>query len=217
MASPETISQILDAAGQVFAAKGFERATVREICAQAGVNLAAVNYHFGDKERLYVEAVKTARLVLEAVAPIPDDVETLKPEDALRGFIHALVKRILSSEGQTWRHELLVREFMKPSRACEEMMQESIRPTMDVLYAILRRLMGDQTPEHVIRQTGFSVISQCAYYRLQAEVVAMLTPEEEYETCFTHQALAEHITRFSIAAVRSYNSVDTYCETQESR
>ena len=52
MAAPDTIHQILNAAGEVFAIKGFKDATIREISAQAGVNLAAINYHFGDKERL---------------------------------------------------------------------------------------------------------------------------------------------------------------------
>ena len=53
----DTRENLLLAAGKVFADKGYEKATVREICKAAGVsNLAAVNYYFGDKERLYIEA-----------------------------------------------------------------------------------------------------------------------------------------------------------------
>ena len=50
-----TKARLLEAAGEEFAEKGFELARVRAICERAGANLAAINYHFGDKEQLYVE------------------------------------------------------------------------------------------------------------------------------------------------------------------
>ena len=43
----------MDAAGEIFAEYGYRAATVRQICEKAGANIAAVNYYYGDKERLY--------------------------------------------------------------------------------------------------------------------------------------------------------------------
>ena len=205
-----TTSQILDAAGEIFAEKGFKQATIREICAQAGANIAAVNYHFGDKEQLYIQAVKSARNAVEEGAPLPDSVDQADPEEALRVFIRTLALRILNPQVESWRHRLLVREFMNPSRACEEIMQESIVPFMNRLQAIIRRLMSDDVPEATIRQLAFSIVSQCAYYRLQDRVVAMLVPEDELQRDFTFDALASHITKFSIAAIRSYESIESF-------
>lgn len=214
MATSETVRQILDAAGQVFSEKGFAKTTVREVCAKAGVNVAAINYHFGDKERLYIEAVKDARHHLEAAVPFPPDVHLSDPEAALQGFIHTLAGRFLNPNVESWRHVLLVREFMAPSRACEEMMQESILPFMEHLLSILRKLMPADVPSPLIRQFAFSIIAQCAYYRLQDRVVAMMTPADELDAHFTPEALAEHISEFSLSAIRAYNFSDSLDSTR---
>ena len=52
-----TRDRLIEAAGELFAEKGFKETTVRDIIERAGANLAAVNYHFGDKERLYEEVI----------------------------------------------------------------------------------------------------------------------------------------------------------------
>ncbi|MFO0264418.1 MAG: TetR/AcrR family transcriptional regulator, partial [Planctomycetota bacterium] len=61
MSEENTREKILMTAGPMFAQSGYQAVTVRDICDQAGVNLASVNYYFGDKEHLYIEAVKLAR------------------------------------------------------------------------------------------------------------------------------------------------------------
>jgi hypothetical protein len=106
-----------------------------------------------------------------------------------------------------------VREFTNPSRACEEIMQESISPFMEQLFSIIRRLVPGDVPDHTIRQLALSIISQCAYYRLQERVVAMLVPEDQLEREFTPELIAEHVTKFSIAGIRAYGANESFCET----
>ena len=61
VADAGTKSRILDAAEQLFMEHGFEATSMRQLTTAAGVNLAAVNYHFGTKEELF-QAVLTRRL-----------------------------------------------------------------------------------------------------------------------------------------------------------
>ena len=72
MAHDDTKTRLLEAAGEEFAEKGFEGATIRAIIEKAKANIAAVNYHFGDKERLYVQAVIEAHRCGMDTAEEPD-------------------------------------------------------------------------------------------------------------------------------------------------
>jgi AcrR family transcriptional regulator len=59
--SADTKTRLLDAAEELFTEHGFEATSLRQLTTAAGVNLAAVNYHFGSKEELF-QAVLTRRL-----------------------------------------------------------------------------------------------------------------------------------------------------------
>ena len=61
-ASSQTRQRLLEAAAEVFAAEGFHTATVRQICARAKANVAAIHYHFGSKEELYLELLRELAL-----------------------------------------------------------------------------------------------------------------------------------------------------------
>ena len=67
-----TRERIAIAAGEIFAERGFDGTTVRDICQRAGANVAAVNYYFGDKQRLYVEAVVQAHRWRMEQLPLPE-------------------------------------------------------------------------------------------------------------------------------------------------
>ena len=95
MTTDSTRKRILDAAGPIFAENGYQASTVRDICDQADVNLAAVNYYFGDKERLYLETVKLARQNRAEEAPLPDWGEDTPTETKLRDFVRTMTTRML--------------------------------------------------------------------------------------------------------------------------
>src|SRR5262249_30600145 len=91
-----TRSRLLEAAGEEFAEKGFAAARVRSICRRSGANPAAINYHFGGKEQLYVAAVLEAhRCQMSERAEAAID-PSAPPRERLRAFIHQFLENVLS-------------------------------------------------------------------------------------------------------------------------
>src|SRR5262245_54607202 len=91
----DTQQRLLQTAGEIFAEKGFEGTTVREICQRAEVNIAAVNYYFRDKGRLYIEAVKQACREDNERLPLPEWPKGVPAETRLREFIRTVARRML--------------------------------------------------------------------------------------------------------------------------
>jgi AcrR family transcriptional regulator len=201
VSTDDTRTRVLDAAGPVFAEKGFEKATVREICRRANVNLASVNYYFGDKERLYIETVKQAHRLRSEQAPIPQWGPEVTAEERLRDYIAILLHRMLRVKTAPWHSRLMMREVLSPTSACRELAEEYFRPQFELLLGIIGELVPPETPLPTRQQMAFSIVGQCLYYRLAGEIVALLVDEETRDEHYTIESLTEHITRMSLAAL----------------
>lgn len=200
-------TRLLNAAGEVFAEKGFKAATIREICGRAAANVAAVNYHFGDKEHLYIAAVKQAHSLRKQQVPLPEWQEGTPPEVRLRSFVETMIRRMAVREMAPWQHQLMMREMASPTRACLEMVEDSIRPEHDRLVGLVRELLPDEASLTVLHRTAFSIIGQCMFYKFGASVGRILLGDDDYTRMAEPAAIAEHITRFTLAALRTGNSL----------
>ncbi|HEY2146863.1 MAG TPA: TetR family transcriptional regulator, partial [Pirellulales bacterium] len=129
-----TREHLLEVAGQVFAEKGFDRATGKEICRRAGENSAAINYHFGGIERLYAEVVREAhsRLVtldaLSAAVAGQADAET-----KLAAVIELFIRALTGPASASWVIRVMGREFVSPSAILEDLRQQEILPKANIL------------------------------------------------------------------------------------
>src|ERR1700738_1302224 len=66
-----TREKLIEVAEHVFADRGYQAATIREICVRARANVAAVNYHFGDKLGLYTEVLQQSIRAPPTSPPLP--------------------------------------------------------------------------------------------------------------------------------------------------
>ena len=116
----KTRQRLLEVAGMVFAEQGFKCATVREICKRAGANVAAINYHFGDKQGLYSETLRY--WVRESLAKYPPNLgvdESATPEQKLHAYVRSFFWRIFDEGRPSWYGKLMAREMLEPTHALD--------------------------------------------------------------------------------------------------
>jgi len=195
--------RLLEAAAQEFADHGFQNATVRDICKRADANVAAVNYHFGDKCGLYAVTLKHwLGVSLEKFPPLMGVPQDAPAVDRLRGFVEGSLRRMLASGSEGWHGQLMAREMVAPTACFDSLVQESLRPMAALLEGIVAEIAGPDVPESVIRSSAMSVIGQCCFYRHSREVVTRLFGDEIYAGPYI-ETIADHITRFSVAGIRA--------------
>lgn len=194
-----TKARLLEAAGEEFAEKGYDAASIRKICQRVGANCAAVNYHFGSKEQLYIEAVLEAHR--RGTELLPESVfRQGTPAEQLRRYIHHFLSKVVAiSEHPRWHHALMLREMMQPTKASEVLVNEAIRPRFERLRGILQRVCPEDD-ERKLNALAFSVIGQCLHYRIAREISSRLVGAEAYEA-LDLEYLSEHITSFCLAAL----------------
>jgi TetR/AcrR family transcriptional regulator, regulator of cefoperazone and chloramphenicol sensitivity len=201
--SLSTSERILEAAGEVFADQGFRHSTVRDICKKASVNVAAINYHFRDKENLYLAVLQYWRD--EAFQTHPLDLhmgEDKTPEECLGVFVRSFLFRILDTGRPSWFWKLVAKEWVEPSSALDTLVKETIRPHFEFLASVVKRLINVETDEETVRLCCLSVISQCVFFVYAKPVIVRLFQG----VAFTNEkieVIAAHITRFCLEAIKS--------------
>ncbi|HBA54255.1 MAG: CerR family C-terminal domain-containing protein [Syntrophorhabdus aromaticivorans] len=197
-----TPRRILEVAGEVFAEAGFRTATVREICKRAGVNVAAINYYFRDKEGLYIAVLKYWKTVAFEKYPADQGVdESDPPEKRLRVFIRSVLWRILDAGHASMFPKLVAREYIEPTSALDTWVDEAIRPMFQLLSGIVEGLLGKGAPEATVRMCSTSVVSQCLYFAYARPVMKRLFGQERFEERDI-EIITDHITAFSLHAIR---------------
>jgi len=182
----------------MFAEFGFHQTTVRQICLRAGANIAAVNYHFGDKTGLYTEVVRQSMQAaqLETVRAAFD--QHASAELILRAVIKARLESLRSLDLTDWHFRIFAHELAKPTPAMTVIVNEAIKP----LYSRMCELIGSMLhlpPEHEkTRMCAHSIIGQILFYAFARPVISRLAPNMKL-TPAQIDLIADHIAEFSLA------------------
>lgn len=195
--------RLLKAAVEVFAERGFRDATMREICAQAEVNTAAVNYYFGGKENLYAEALAFAFRQANQRYPLDEALDASLPaQTRLTRFIQVLLRRLLDETALGHHGRLIACEIAQPTAALDGILRSAIAPQIALLRGLLPELLGPGWEEADIHRCVFSIIGQCLMYKHSRSVVDHICPQIIADAT-ENERTAEHIARFSLAALEN--------------
>lgn len=190
--------KILDAAETLFAEKGFDATSIRDIITTADVNIASVHYYFNDKEHLYIETVKHAHTCTMSHDGFTLPVLTLTPIEKLTVYIREMV-RGMHAPASPISMKLLMREMAAPGKAAHIVVREFIQPLAFALRDILRELLPN-FDEAKLLMVGFSIIGQILYYR-QNRPVSELIFGKEHIDALSADMVTEHVTQFTFAAL----------------
>lgn len=196
-----TRTDILKAALPIFADLGFRGATVRDISAKAGVNLAAINYHFGDKASLYVEVLRYAYAQSRTDEPMPlIEQKQHDPDGQLCAWINWYMSRILTDRNTTIGR-LMFREMADPTPALRNLTEGGIKPVYAALEGIVRGVLGEDADPIDLKMHCLSIVGQCLLYRTGAAVLERLDPPHlGPDQC---ERIAGHISDATLAALHA--------------
>jgi AcrR family transcriptional regulator len=148
--STETKEQIITVAERMFAERGFAGTTMRNIVSEAGVNLAAVHYHFGSKEELFRAVVaQFARPVVEQELKLLSELKERAESPSVEAILTAVVKPSLEILSQDDDMRLIRAQFMGRCRTEPEPIQSiaygEFAPASEAFLDALQKILPEQS------------------------------------------------------------------------
>jgi TetR/AcrR family transcriptional regulator, regulator of cefoperazone and chloramphenicol sensitivity len=152
-------TRLLAEASHIFSEEGYAKASTREICVAAGLNPAAIHYHFGDKDGLY-------RAVL--LGPIQGIAAQLAGFDdpglTLAQSLHHLLRGFVGEDGQSIPDadegvRLYLREMIEPTPVFAAAAAQHIGPVHDAIARLFARHIGVHEPDEDVHRLVFGLIA----------------------------------------------------------
>ena len=195
--------RILQEAEALFAERGFYAVTIREITKAARCKLAAVNYHFGNKQNLYMEVFRClwkprAKRILARFESV-----LAQRELTLQGIVHAVAEAFIKgplSDDERLRHfQLMVREMARPTEAFEMVIGDVIGPFQRKLAELIRPFMAREMGQVALLLYIQSIISMVIHFNFARNPVMRITGME-YDAQFKDE-LVDHVVQFSLSGL----------------
>ncbi len=193
--------KLVAAALRLFAAKGFEGASTREIAQAAGANLSAIRYYFGDKAGLYRAAF------VEPLGERPPgrcaEIDPSMPlMQGLRAFFGEFLAPLRQGEAVRLVMKLHFREMIEPTGAWEEAIEAEIKPQHEAMVRLLVRGFGLDEPDADLQRLSFALVGMAVHYYVGQDVVNAIAPEL-LDTPQAIELLADRLAHYAAAMIEA--------------
>jgi len=199
----ETRWRLLQAATEVFAGVGYRAATTREIAKRAGVNLAAIHYHFGDKAELYREVFRLPFLD-ECNTFAKLDIKQATLTEALHSFYSWLFPP--TPEEDPMMHLFLrmhTREEAEPSGVMGDALAQAFRPNHEKMQAVLCRELGLKKPDTEVDRLTFSLAGLASVYFHGGRAIVQELAPHLVKGKKAKDAMVERLVGYAMALIES--------------
>jgi AcrR family transcriptional regulator len=193
-----TRAQLLDVAGRLFAEHGYLGTSSKEICLRAGVNMAAVNYHFGSRDGLYEAVLVEAHRQVVSLEDLAAFARSERPpREKLRALIAHFVKQAGLGE-KSWGFKVVLREVMAPSPLVNTLVEHAVAPKAGIVSRLMAEYLGLPCEHPAVQRGLMMTIFPCialliAPQSLRNQVLPALKP--------TSAGLVEDMTTFVLAGL----------------
>jgi AcrR family transcriptional regulator len=207
-----TRAQLLEAAGELFAERGYDAVTGREICLKAGANAAAINYHFGGMEGLYVSVLEEARerfvsqhALVEALA------RAGTMEEKMTAVARIGLRALLGSEQKSWAPRLIIRELTSPSAAAS-LLVATAQPRFKVLRAMVCVATGLPEDHPAISRCCLTLAAPMQFLMIADHAFLRRIYPDLDLSAGGIDVLAEHFVRYAMAGLKAVAEAEKEAE-----
>jgi AcrR family transcriptional regulator len=199
----DTRERLLKAADRLFFTRGYEAVSTRDLTEAAGVNVAAVNYHFGGKEKLYREALakrlrEIAQRKLEVLDRVIDREGIPDLREIIRAYVSSFVGDILSSKKEERFVNIVSMEMSEDGVATDLLFKEFVSSVHRVMKDAIKRARPG-LPEEKISLCIASITGQILHF-IRARWIIKRMMGCGYSKEFI-DGIVEHITDFSLKGI----------------
>jgi TetR/AcrR family transcriptional regulator, regulator of cefoperazone and chloramphenicol sensitivity len=197
----ETRERLLRVAAELFADRGFNHVTVRDICQAADANVAAINYYFRDKLGLYQEVImKIVASMQETFKSAHEGMPGASAEERFRHYIRVFMRHVLGEGQACWAGKLMAREMADPTPAFDLIIENAIRPNSTRVGALVSELMGLPATDPRVGICVGSIQTQIAGF--SSPVALRMIPGGRF-TPEIIDFIAHQVTEFSLGGIRA--------------
>lgn len=197
----DTRLRLIDAAGSLFAEKGFSATTIRDICEKAGANIASVNYHFSGKMELYEATLQYTLLKDDAPAKVPLKAKAVAPEEALYQLVLGMLRNIRLTDKPEWFPQLLRREMLFPTAEFQALIQRLLVQDFEKVRILIADIIPGAS-KYSVHASALTLLGQVKSVAMESDIVLeALFPDLKLDNkgC---QKMARHITDTTIDGIK---------------
>ena len=155
-----TRARLLEAAGQLFAERGYADTTSKTICLRAKSNPSAVNYHFGSRDALYMavlEIAHTHMMSLDFLMQLAGS--PVSPREKIEQLVDGLILNLRNPRG--WQLRLWAREIIFPTPLFAAGVARNVMPKVGIVHALLGQYMQLPADSPAVHCGVVSLMAPC--------------------------------------------------------